>query len=76
MSDSKYAEVGVDIEAGKKATSLMKDAVQATYNNHVLAGLGSFGGLFSATSFGEMDDPVLVASTDRKEYHLANMEDR
>ena len=64
MTNSKYAAAGVDIEAGKKATDLMKSAVQATYNDHVLAGLGSFGGLFSAKAFGQMADPVLVASTD------------
>ncbi len=64
MSESKYAAAGVDIEAGKKATDLMKSAVKATYNDHVLAGLGAFGGLFSAKAFGDMANPVLVASTD------------
>ena len=47
MSESKYSEAGVDLEAGKRATDLMKSAVQATYTSEVLAGLGSFGGLFS-----------------------------
>ncbi len=64
MSESKYAAAGVDLDAGKRATDLMKSAVKATYNKHVLAGLGAFGGLFSAKSFGELSDPVLVASTD------------
>ena len=61
---SAYASAGVDIEAGKKATALMKSAVQATYTPAVLAGLGSFGGLFSASALKEMSDPILVASTD------------
>lgn len=64
MSNSKYAAAGVDIEAGKKATDLMKSAVKATYNEHVLAGMGAFGGLFSAGAFGNMQSPILVASTD------------
>lgn len=59
-----YKDVGVDIEAGKKATDLMKKAVKATYTDAVLAGLGSFGGLFSAAALKEMADPIQVASTD------------
>jgi phosphoribosylamine--glycine ligase/phosphoribosylaminoimidazole synthetase len=57
-----YQNAGVDIEAGNRAVRLMKDAVHSTYNNRVLAGIGSFGGLFDASDLG--DQPVLVASTD------------
>jgi phosphoribosylaminoimidazole synthetase len=42
----------------------MKDSVRATYNKSVLAGIGSFGGLFDVSAFKQMDHPVLVASTD------------
>jgi len=42
----------------------MKDAVNATHGPEVLAGIGSFGGLYSAASIKEMSSPVLVASTD------------
>lgn len=76
-SDSKFADVsvypfrsvdykssGVDIDAGNRAVDLMKDAVKSTYTRSVLAGIGSFGGLFDATSLKEMKSPVLVASTD------------
>jgi phosphoribosylformylglycinamidine cyclo-ligase/phosphoribosylamine--glycine ligase/phosphoribosylformylglycinamidine cyclo-ligase len=42
----------------------MKDSVRATYNDSVLAGIGSFGGLFDASALRHMDHPVLVASTD------------
>jgi phosphoribosylaminoimidazole synthetase len=59
---SAYSQAGVDIDAGNLAVALMKDAVQATYNPRVLAGIGSFGGLFDAANLGER--PVLVASTD------------
>jgi phosphoribosylformylglycinamidine cyclo-ligase len=64
MTKSQYASSGVDIDAGNRAVELMKDSVRATYNDSVLAGIGSFGGLFDASSFKQMDHPVLVASTD------------
>jgi len=59
---SAYQTAGVDIDAGNRAVQLMKDNVRATYNERVLAGIGSFGGLFDAGNLG--DSPVLVASTD------------
>jgi phosphoribosylformylglycinamidine cyclo-ligase/phosphoribosylamine--glycine ligase/phosphoribosylformylglycinamidine cyclo-ligase len=66
MTDQKssYAQAGVDIEAGNRSVELMKAAVQATHGPEVLAGVGSFGGLFSAIAVKEMEKPVLVASTD------------
>jgi phosphoribosylamine--glycine ligase/phosphoribosylformylglycinamidine cyclo-ligase len=64
VSTSAYASAGVDIDAGNKAVELMSDAVKATYSPAVLAGIGSFGGLFDAHELKEMDAPVLVASTD------------
>ena len=64
MTKSQYASSGVDIDAGSRAIDLMKDAVRGTYNNLVLAGIGSFGGLFDASNLKQMDHPVLVASTD------------
>jgi phosphoribosylamine--glycine ligase/phosphoribosylaminoimidazole synthetase len=57
-----YHAAGVDIDAGNKAVELMKTVVRSTYNSRVLAGIGSFGGLFDAADLGEA--PVLVASTD------------
>jgi phosphoribosylformylglycinamidine cyclo-ligase/phosphoribosylamine--glycine ligase/phosphoribosylformylglycinamidine cyclo-ligase len=61
---SAYAAAGVNIDAGNDAVDLMKDAVRATYTPHVLAGIGSFGGLFDATWLKDMRAPALVASTD------------
>lgn len=61
---NRYAAAGVDIDAGQKAVALMKDAIQATYNEHVLSDTGNFGGLFAADSLKDMQSPVLVASTD------------
>ena len=62
-----YAAAGVDIDEGTRAVSEMKAAVEATHDTPgpgVLAGVGSFGGVFSAAGITAMHDPVLVASTD------------
>ncbi len=61
---SAYADSGVSIDAGNRAVELMKSAVKATYTPAVLAGIGSFGGLFDASALKQMQNPVLVASTD------------
>jgi phosphoribosylamine--glycine ligase/phosphoribosylaminoimidazole synthetase len=59
-----YARAGVDIEAGSRATTLMKEAVRSTYSSAVLSDTGSFGGLYDVSSLKSMASPVLVASTD------------
>jgi len=61
---SAYASSGVSIEAGARAVELMKGAVRSTYSPSVLAGIGAFGGLFDASAIKNMNQPVLVASTD------------
>lgn len=53
-----YKDAGVDVEAGYKAVSLMKQHAASTFNNHVLQGLGSFGGMY------DYGDSVLVSGTD------------
>ena len=64
MTKSGYSASGVDIDAGNRAVELMKAAVKSTYGPEVIAGIGSFGGLFDATILKNMQQPVLVASTD------------
>ncbi|MFN3254104.1 MAG: phosphoribosylamine--glycine ligase [Ilumatobacter sp.] len=63
-----YAQAGVDIDEGARAVAEMKAAVESTHDvgsgRGVLHGVGSFGGVFSAKAITELDDPVLVASTD------------
>ena len=61
---SSYASAGVSIDAGSRAVDLMRESVRSTYGSEVLAGIGAFGGLFSAAALKDMNDPVLVASTD------------
>ena len=64
QTQSAYAQAGVDIAAGQRATELMKTAVQATFGPEVLSDVGAFGGLYQATALQAMQTPVLVASTD------------
>ena len=59
-----YAASGVDIAAGEQAVKLMRDAVRASQGPEVLAGIGSFAGVFSAKSLQRMRNPALVSSTD------------
>jgi phosphoribosylamine--glycine ligase/phosphoribosylformylglycinamidine cyclo-ligase len=61
---SSYAASGVNIDAGNLAVSKIKEAVAATYNHHVLSGIGSFGGMFEVSFLQKMRSPVLVSSTD------------
>ncbi|MBB3868727.1 phosphoribosylformylglycinamidine cyclo-ligase [Parageobacillus toebii NBRC 107807] len=58
-----YKQAGVDIEAGYKAVSLMKQHVQKTMRPEVLSGLGGFGGMFDLSSLGYRE-PVLISGTD------------
>lgn len=58
-----YKQAGVDIEAGYRAVSLMKEHVRKTARPEVLGGLGGFGGMFDLSSLGYRE-PVLVSGTD------------
>ncbi|MBI1795015.1 MAG: phosphoribosylformylglycinamidine cyclo-ligase [Chloroflexi bacterium] len=62
--ESAYENSGVSIAAGNQSVDLMKDAVRSTYTPSVLAGIGSFGGLYDASVLKVFNNPVLVASTD------------
>lgn len=61
---SAYRSAGVDIDAGNRAVDLMRDSVKSTYTEQVLAGIGSFGGLYDTGVLQSMKRPVLVASID------------
>jgi phosphoribosylformylglycinamidine cyclo-ligase len=58
-----YKSAGVDVEAGYKAVSLMKQHTQRTLVPDVLGGLGSFGGFFEI-DVEKYKKPVLVSGTD------------
>lgn len=59
-----YKKAGVDIEAGYRAVSLMKEHVESTMRPEVLTGIGGFSGAFSMKRFMEMEEPTLVSGTD------------
>lgn len=58
-----YAGAGVDIAAGEHAVELIKRHAESTARPGVMGSLGGFGGLFDLAAL-EMDDPILVSSTD------------
>ncbi len=58
-----YAASGVSFTAGDKAIEQIAEAVKETHNERVVAGVGSFGGVFDMANLG-MDQPLLVSSTD------------
>lgn len=59
-----YARSGVSLEAGERTLELVSEAVRATYDERVLAGLGAFGGVYDLSFLTGYTSPVLVASTD------------
>ncbi|OUU22830.1 MAG: phosphoribosylformylglycinamidine cyclo-ligase [Planctomycetia bacterium TMED53] len=66
-----YRDAGVDIDAGNEVVSRIRNAVQSTQDDRVLAGShGAFGGFFrlldgAGKLFGnELKDPILVGATD------------
>ena len=67
MTESKmkdrYAEAGVDIEAGKKFVETIKPIISKTFKSHVMSDIGGFAGLYSL-DLGNINKPVLVSSTD------------
>ena len=60
---SKYAEAGVDIDAGNKFVELIKPIVSKTFKSGVITDIGGFAGLFSLNTQ-KLKTPVLVSSTD------------
>ncbi len=58
-----YRQAGVDIDAGNRVVSLIREAVAATHRPEVKTGLGGFGALFQP-NWRNYEDPVLVAATD------------
>jgi phosphoribosylformylglycinamidine cyclo-ligase len=58
-----YAASGVDIDAGERAVTLMKAAVEQTFRPEVVGGLGGFAGLF-ALDVQKYRRPLLASSTD------------
>ncbi len=64
MKRMDYKKAGVDIEAGYKAVSLMKEHIASTMRPEVLTDIGGFSGAFSMKRFMGMEEPTLVSGTD------------
>lgn len=63
MSTNRYAEAGVDIDAGEALVEAIKPMAKSTRRPGSEAGLGGFGALFDIKAAG-FKDPILVATTD------------
>ena len=59
-----YADAGVDTREGARAVDAIREAVRSTYRPEVIGDIGGFGGMFSASAFKEMEEPVMVSGTD------------
>ena len=60
---SRYADAGVDVNAGYELVRQIKDNVKSTARLGVMGGLGSFGGMFDLSEL-NLKHPVLVSGTD------------
>ncbi len=58
-----YAAAGVSFDAGDRAIEQIAEAVKETHTDAVVAGVGSFGGVFDLAGL-DMKQPLLVSSTD------------
>ena len=57
----RYAEAGVDIDAGNRFVELIKPIVSKTFRSGVITDIGGFAGIFSL-NVDDMKKPVLVTS--------------
>ncbi|MDO5724938.1 MAG: phosphoribosylformylglycinamidine cyclo-ligase [Tissierellia bacterium] len=64
MSKLNYKDSGVDITEGNRAVELMKKSVRSTYTDGVVGDIGLFSGGFSLKAFKDLENPILLASTD------------
>ena len=62
--EDKYKEAGVDIEAANKLIDIIRPLVSKTFRPGVITDIGGFSGLFSLRNMDNIEEPVLVASTD------------
>lgn len=54
-----YKDAGVNVESGYQAVKLMKEHVNKTFDDNVLTGIGTFGGMYALD-----ENTVLVSGTD------------
>ncbi len=59
-----YAEAGVNINVAHKLIDIIKPLVSTTFRSGVVTNIGGFAGLFSLRNLDNIEEPILVASTD------------
>lgn len=59
-----YSDAGVDTHGGQEFVSSIRQSVESTYSDRVLAGAGGFSALYDVSFLKEYDNPVLVSGTD------------
>lgn len=59
-----YKDAGVDTAEGSRAVEAIRASVRSTYRPEVIGDIGGFGGLFNASAFKNMDEPIMVSGTD------------
>lgn len=59
----RYADAGVDIDAGNRLVDLIRPLVNKTFKSNVITEIGGFAGIYSLPAQ-DYKSPVLVASTD------------
>ncbi|MCF0104939.1 MAG: phosphoribosylformylglycinamidine cyclo-ligase, partial [Eggerthellaceae bacterium] len=64
MVEITYKDSGVDIAEGAIAVDSIRAAVKSTYRSEVIGDIGGFAGLFSIAAAKDMEEPLLVSSTD------------
>lgn len=64
MTTDAYEAAGVSFTSGEAAVDRIGASVKSTHDERVVSGLGGFGGVFDLASLADLDDPLLVASTD------------
>lgn len=60
----RYAEAGVNIEAGYEVQRLIRQDLAKTWRIGADSDIGGFGGLFDLSALGAYKEPVLVSGTD------------
>lgn len=60
---STYEQAGVSVQAGDQFVQRIKNSVRSTFSSSVLTDIGGFGAFYDA-SFKNVENPVLVSSTD------------
>jgi phosphoribosylformylglycinamidine cyclo-ligase len=59
-----YEAAGVDIDAGDRAVTLMKEHLAKARRHEVIGEIGGFAGLFDISALKKFDRPLLATSTD------------